>query len=180
MPAYQLVSKLLNGQCMSHLCIIKCMLNDTYAEYIVLDKFRQQFNMCKKFSSHAWCILAFKCLALNIWNFGREDVWHWFTQWTVLLINPLTYITLAWKTCIVKMPVSEPGWIRTLHERKCEETFWTEFYNVVLIVLTRWCLNLHRWHRISLVSCIADIVSLLIFVETLWKFQFCQHGEKKR
>jgi len=143
MPAYQLVSKLLNGQRMSRLCITKCMLNDTYAEYIVLDKFRQQFNTCKKFSSHAWCILAFKCLALNRRNFCRQGVWHWFTQWTVLFTNPLPYVTLVRKTCIVQMPVFEPGWIQTLHKRKCEEAFWTEFYNVVLFVLTRWCLNLH-------------------------------------
>jgi len=74
MPANHLVSKLLNGQHISHLCITKCMLKDTYVEYMVTDNYRQQFNMCKKFSSHTWCILAFKCLALNIGNFGRQGV----------------------------------------------------------------------------------------------------------
>jgi hypothetical protein len=41
MPAHQLVSKLLNGQHMSHLCITNCLLNDTYAEYIFYRSDRQ-------------------------------------------------------------------------------------------------------------------------------------------
>lgn len=81
--------------------------------------------------------LAFKCLALNIRDFGRHSVWHWLTQWTVLLTHSLPYITLVRWIWIVQMSVSDPGWIRTLHKRKHEAAFWTRFYYIVLIVLTR-------------------------------------------
>jgi hypothetical protein len=135
--------------------------------------------MCKKFSSHAWCILALKCLALNIRNFGRQSVWHWFIQWTLLLTNSLPYIALVEQTCIVQMPVSELGWIRTLHKRKCEEAFWT------VLQCSSFCahwmvLESTFWLWISSVSCIADIVFLVNICGKLLKISVLSTWWKRK